>query len=116
MKYRLIYLTFLILALGAESCKKDKSEVQQLWNCNEAQHFDSTKLANNLVGTWKWKKKSYGLTTTPADKNVVVLFDSKGKFSVTENSVAVTRGNWRLKPVDSEIWGLALDTVSQYLY
>jgi hypothetical protein len=116
MKYRLIYLTFLILALGTESCKKDKSEMQLLWDCNKSQHFDSTKLANHLIGTWKWKKMSYGLTTTPADKNVVVLFDSKGKFSVSENSVTVTRGSWRLKPVDSEILGLSMDTPSQYLY
>ncbi len=120
---------FLIFATSLiwlnESCKKDnadsdsvKIDMKGLWECNEDQNYDSTKLAAKLVGNWQWFIYScyWSGTTNKADKDVRVTFTSYGTFWVKENSVIVTQGSWALKDEDSGILGLQLDTPSQYLY
>ena len=116
MKYLITPLAFLAL-FGFPSCTKDTniSEMQRLWDCNTSQHFDPAKLAAKLAGSWKWTSCSSGTDSRPANKNVIVTFTS-GKFSVTENSTVITRGNWHLKKIDQEILGLDMDTASTYLY
>ena len=114
---------FIFLFLLSQSCKKgdeNSSEInmQALYKCNDSQNFDSSNLAAKLIGTWKLKKISCfwsGATSNP-DKNVIVTFTNTGTFTVSENSIINTQGNWRLKIVDSGIHGLDLDTPSIYLY
>jgi hypothetical protein len=117
MKYLITLGTFLTL-FGFQSCTKDsniKTDIQRLWDCNASQHYDSTKLAGKLIGSWQWSEMSSEGVSKPKDKNVTVTFTS-GKFSVAENFTVVTRGNWQLKKVDNDILGLSMDTPSVFLY
>jgi len=119
MKKTIIFGTLLTILFVFQSCTKDtsvKNDIQGLWDCNASQNFDSTKLADKLIGSWQWTKSSSELVTKKADKKVVVTFTSDRKFTVVENSAIITQGNWRLKIVDSGILGLSLDTTSQFLY
>jgi hypothetical protein len=113
MKNILILLTA-TLFLG--SCKKEKIDAKHFWDCNAVQNFDSTKLAAKLIGSWQWTNQlCYLGKTTKADKNVEVSFTASGTFSVTENLVVITQGNWKLKNLDSITIGLLLDYSSEYL-
>ena len=119
MKYIITLGTFLILLMGTPSCKKDtmvKTDIKKLWDCNASQHFDSAKLADKLIGSWQWTETSSEKSTKQADKKVIVTFTSAGKFSVTENSTVLTQGNWQLKIEDGDMFGLSVDTASQFLY
>src|SRR5688500_14433724 len=111
-------LLLLTATLFLVSCKKEKIDMKHLWDCNAAQNFDSTKLAAKLIGSWRWTTQSCYWTgkTTKADKNVEVSFTASGTFSVVENSVIITQGNWKLTMVDSPVMGLDLGHFSDYLY
>lgn len=119
MKKILIAITFLVFLSLTNSCKKDPStfvNAAQLWDCNKTQEFDSTKLANKLIGSWQWSQSSTELGSKRADKNIKVTFSTTGTFSTTENSNVITQGHWRLKVVDSNILGLLMDNPSEYLH
>jgi len=119
MKNILTIITSLVLLSLTNSCKKDPStfaNAGQLWDCNKAQEFDSTKLADKLIGSWQWTETSSETATKQADKNIRVTFTSAGKFTVTENSTIITHGNWQMKIVDSGILGLSMDNPSEFLH
>lgn len=119
MKSTIIIWTVFTILIGFPSCTKDTSvnnDIQRLWDCNASQNFDSTKLAEKLIGSWQWTESSSELATKKTDKKVVVTFTADRRFYVIENSAIITQGNWRLKIVDSGILGLSLDTTSQFLY
>ncbi len=100
------------------SCKKDTLDISLFQQCHNSQSLDSTAISNNLAGSWIWTKQSCFWTgkTTTADKNIKVIFNSNATFSVLENSSILTQGNWGLKIIDSNMWGLDLTSPSEYLY
>ncbi|MGI6048624.1 MAG: hypothetical protein ACOYEG_11595 [Petrimonas sp.] len=120
MKNLFIISAFILISLLSFSCSKDSSEqidIVQLYNCHKSQKYDSTKLASKLIGTWKWTTYSAEIPgTIKADKNVFLNLTKEGEFTVTENSVVVTRGNWKLKVADIDLFALDLNNPSTYLY
>jgi len=120
MKNALIISAFIILSLLAFSCSKDNREqiaTKQLWDCYKSQNFDSTKLADKLSGTWKWTKYYAEIPgTNKATKDVILNLTKAGKFTVTENTVLITQGNWNLRVAAYDNYQLELSTPSTYLY
>jgi hypothetical protein len=121
MRNIFILVTILIITLIFQTCVKknefSKLNMKQIWDCNASQNFDSTKLAEKLIGTWKWINFSSEMTgLIEADKDILVSFSSSGTFIVSEKGTIVTQGQWALKIIDSTLYGLDLDTPSIYLY
>ena len=120
MKQLFTITTLFLMTFMINSCDKkttNQIDTKQLWDCNASQNFDSTKLANSIIGNWKWTTHSSEIGGTQnADKVVTVTFTADGTFAVSENSIIVTSGNWELKIKDSNIYGLDLDNPSIYLY
>jgi hypothetical protein len=102
-------------------CKKtDDSEgfnIEYFSDCNASQNFDSTKLAEELVGSWKWTQFYSELGgKVNADKEVVISFTSAGIFTVTEEGIIVTQGCWALKTNEyRQTYELDIDASSKYL-
>ncbi|HAH22315.1 MAG TPA: hypothetical protein DCL77_00845 [Prolixibacteraceae bacterium] len=107
MKYLFIISAFIFISLLTSSCSKEKSDqkdrsnqidTQQLFDCNKSQNYDSTKLASKLIGTWRWTTSYAEMGgTTKADKAVFLNFTQTGTYTVTENSVVISLGNWDFK-------------------
>jgi len=111
-------LFILAICAGLLSCKKDNLDTNSYWHCHTSQNLDSALIAGKLVGSWSWTKQFCFSTgeTINANKNVKVNFNSNGTFIVSENSNIATQGNWKLKIVDSNMWGLDLTSPSVYLH
>lgn len=112
-------LLFIILMLTSilSSCKKEKINVNDFWECSKSLNLDSTAIANKLTANWTWKKQSCFWTgqTKKADKDVKVNFNTNRTFTVTQNEIIVAQGSWKLKIVDSNMYGLDLSQFSEYL-
>ena len=113
-----IFLFLLALTLFFSCSKKDTIDVPTFWQCNKNQNLDSTAIANKLLGSWVWAIQSCGdvPTVKTADKNVIVNFNINGNFNKVENGTVITQGTWKLKIVDSNMYGLELTQPSQYLH
>jgi len=120
MKNLLIISAFIFISLLTFSCSKDKLDqidTKQLWDCYKSQNYDSTKLASELLGTWKWTAYHVEVPgTNKANKDVFLNLTKTGTFTVTENSVVITQGNWNLRIVDINNYELELNNPSTYLY
>jgi len=120
MKNTIIISAFIIISLLSQFCSKDnleKIDTKQLWNCYKALNYDSTKLAIKLIGTWKWTAYQAEIPgANNADKEVFLTLTKTGTYTVTENSVVITQGNWNLKIVDFNSYELAVNEPSVYLY
>ena len=113
---RLLFILALIVFLS--SCKKDTLDLDNFWQCKKTQNLDSTAIVNKLSGSWIWAKQScesYSKVKS-ADKTVKITFNVIGTFNVVENEIIVTQGTWKLKIVDSNMYGLDLSQPGQYLY
>jgi hypothetical protein len=113
------YIVFLLAApLLLLSCKKNELDIAEIWHCNNAQQLDSAAIIVKITGSWKWTKQSCFWTskTTKADKDTKVTFNPNASFTVTENSSIITQGNWGIKRIDNNNWGLNLSSASTYLY
>jgi hypothetical protein len=109
----------LVLLSGWQSCKKDTLlviDIGSLAECTRSQHFDSTKLAAKLMGSWRWMETSSESGPGKADKDIKVTFTSAGKFTLTENSTILSRGSWQLKNDDSGGFELETDHLGSMLY
>lgn len=119
-KIKTLELFLIILALTAffNSCKKDTIDIDNFLQCTKTQNLDSALVANKLSGSWIWKKQScdYDKKVKRADKTVKVTFNSNGTFNVVETANIVAQGTWKLKILDSALYGLDLSQPSQYLY
>ncbi len=113
-----LIIIILTLTLILNSCKKETINLNDFWQCNKSQNLDTTAIASKLTGSWTWKKQScfWSGKTIRADKAVKVTFNSNRTFSLSENSIIVTQGIWKLKIVDSNMYGLDLTQPSEYLY
>jgi hypothetical protein len=116
-------LLILTICLGLISCKKGASDISSIdinsfWQCHSSQNLDSASITNKLAGSWIWTKQSCYISgmSVNAEKNIRIIFNLTGNFSVSENSNVITQGNWKLKIVDSNMWGLDLTFPSNYLY
>jgi len=100
------------------SCKKDTSDNQFFWQCDNSQNLDSTATATKIIGSWRWlqQRSSAGGEVTMADKTVIVTFNSDSTFTVRENSSVTTQGNWKLYMFSDNTWALDLTSPSNYLY
>lgn len=110
-------LLLLIIFLIFLSCKKNNDRT--LWECGNSQFLDSALISNKIIGSWVWTKQLCGDgngNVMTATKNIKITFNSNTTFTVLENSSIITQGNWKLKIVDSNIWGLDLTSSSEYLY
>ncbi len=111
-------LTLLILTicLALFSCKKHVAAINPLafWTCTITEN-DSTLIAQKLAGSWKWTKQFCSSQITPANKSVTVIFNSNAGFTITEDSVITTQGNWKLQNAGPNQWQLSLDSSSNYL-
>jgi hypothetical protein len=119
MKNILVFTPLLTILFLAQSCKKDlavKIDIQKFWKCSASQNFDSTKLADELIGSWRWAQFATEAFSKNADKIVNVTFTRVGKFSISENSKVITTGDWSLIAGDSNTFELNLSTPGEYLY
>ena len=102
-----------------ESCKKGEINHKKLWKCYDSENYDSLKLASKLVGSWEWisEYNIWAGITTEADKAVHITMTPSGGFSVTENSIIVTQGNWQLNHIGGSSFVLELDPQAKdYFY
>lgn len=120
MRNTFIVVVFIIIAMQNQSCLKDevdRIDMNQFWNCYSSQNYDSIKLASKLIGAWKWTEYNAALPVTKkADKDIILNLTESGTFTVTESSVIITQGNWKLKIADSNCYELDLDESSSYLH
>jgi hypothetical protein len=120
MRSPFIISAFIVISFLTFSCSKDKIEqidTTQLWDCFKSQNYDSAKLASKLIGTWKWTKYYAEIPgTNKANKDVFMNLTKEGSFVVTENSIVITQGNWKLRVVDFSNFELDLNKPSIYLY
>jgi len=63
-------------------------------------------------------KQRWGSTgkVVMADKKIKVTFNSNSTYTVLEDSSIVAQGNWNLKIVYANMWGLHLTSPNSYLY
>ena len=115
MKQTLLSLTICFLLF---SCKKNISNGQFFSQCNKTQILDSATISNKIVGSWTFIKKRLGSTgkVEVADKNIKAIFNSDSTYVVLEDSSILTQGNWSLKIVLDNMWGLDLTSPNNYLY
>ena len=115
MKPTLIVITICFLLF---SCKKNTSDKQLFLQCNNPQYLDSTAISNKIVGSWTLIKQRWGSTgeVVMADKNIKVTFNANSTYTVVEDSSVLAQGNWNLKIVLDNMWGLDLTEPSNYLY
>ena len=114
-----ILLIILLMIIITSSCKYDKMQPKQpkvdiggIWSCTDAQKFDSAKLANKLIGAWKWAgHDNGGGDWIDADKNVIVKYDSTGNFTFQEDT-AITNGQWSLYITDFTYYGISMSNVT----
>lgn len=113
-----LLLLILPSALLFTSCKKDSIGIVSIWQCNSVQNLDSAAISKKITGSWKWMKYSCfdAGKNIVADKNIKVTFNTNLTFTVFENTSIVSQGNWVLKIIDSNIWGVELSLPSDYLY
>ena len=114
MKQVLFLLTICLILL---SCKKNNNRT--LWDCNNSPFLDSVTISNKIIGSWLWTKQLCGdgaVSILIANKNIKITFNASATFTVYENSRILTQGNWNLKTVDINAWGLHLTSPSEYLY
>jgi hypothetical protein len=116
-----VLLLLLLISLFLFSCSKDSEPDQQkFWDCHTSQNFDSTAIANRLLGTWNLSSQMCGPGAAggPVVLRIAVksTFNTDGSFSVVDHSSTLTQGNWKLKIVDANMWGLDLSVQSNYLY
>jgi hypothetical protein len=71
-----------------------------------------------LLGTWSFSSRfcESSSSINPAYFYVKINFDANGSFTVTAHSGTLTQGNWKLKMVDTNSWGLDLTSPSEFLY
>lgn len=115
MKQTLLSLTICFLLF---SCKKNASNDQLFSQCNRPQLLDSTAISNKIVGSWTLIKQRLGSTgkVEVAKQNIKVIFNSNSTYVVMEDSSTLTQGNWSLKIVLDNMWGLDLTSPNNYLY
>jgi len=108
----------IIMSIILTSCKKETIDVNSFWNCNNSQGLDSLATANKLSSSWLWSKQycDNGMGTKKADKNIKIIFNSIGTFSILENSISISQGTWKLKKVEDNLYALNLSQPSKYLY
>ena len=114
MKNVLLLITICLIIL---SCKKNNDRV--LWECTNPGFSDSATISNKIIGSWLWTKQLCGDgagSILIANKNIKITFNTNATFTVYENSTILTQGNWNLKTVDINAWGLHLTSPSEYLY
>ena len=114
MKNVLLLITICLIIL---SCKKNNDRI--LWECNNSPFPDSVTISNKIIGSWLWTKQLCGDgagSILIANKNIKITFNASATFTVYENSTILTQGNWNLKTVDINAWGLHLTSPSEYLY
>jgi len=117
MRNTFIIAVLIIIAIQNQSCLKDKEDqidINQFWNCYSSQNYDSSKLASKLIGSWKLTVSNAALPA--AEKDVIVNLTALGTYTVIENSVIITKGNWKLKITDGSYYELDLDEPSSYLH
>jgi hypothetical protein len=115
MKNPYLICISLLLLLFFGSCHKKSSRKNKLADCSREQHFDSTKLAENLIGSWRWTELVTEVSTRLADKNVFVIFEKNGTFSFIEGTDQIVQGKWSLKISDSNFFELVVDRSSEFL-
>ena len=115
MKQTLLSLTICFLFF---SCKKNISNDQFFLQCNNTQILDSATISKKIVGSWILIKQRLGSTgeVKVADKNIKAIFNSDSTYVVLEDSSILTQGNWSLKIVLDNMWGLDLTSPNNYLY
>jgi hypothetical protein len=113
-----IIILVAVLLMGLASCKKMKGSTENFWECHKAQNLDSFAISNKMVGSWKWQKRRCFWTNREeaADKDIKLTFNANGTFSVAESGNIITQGNWHLRIIDSDMWGLDITADSEYLY
>lgn len=120
MKNLFVILTTLIIFSFLQSCKKVKPlniDVTAYHQCHTSQNYDSSSIASKLVGTWKWTMVScfWSGTTERSKSEVVVTFTEVGTFTVMEDGVVTTQGNWQLKSDNNKIFSLDIDQHSSFI-
>ncbi|HEY5391500.1 MAG TPA: hypothetical protein VIJ57_05260 [Hanamia sp.] len=80
--------------------------------------MDSATISKKIVGSWILIKQRLGSTgeVKVADKNIKAIFNSDSTYVVLEDSSILTQGNWSLKIVLDNMWGLVLTSPNNYLY
>ncbi len=113
--------TLLLMAVcfATPSCKKSSSVTtgtQDIYTCYISQHLTKDGLAAKLVGTWNWTSRTCEVVgTTAADKIITVSFASDGTYVLSLNKTLLATGDWKLKLVDGEFYGLDIINMSEYL-
>jgi len=109
-------LLSLAIGLLLFSCKKN-AEDQPFWQCGTPQSLDSTSISSKIAGSWTLIKQRWGSNgkVVMADKNIKVTFNSNSTYTVLEDSAILAQGNWSLKILFDNWWGLNLTSPSSYL-
>ncbi len=82
--------------------------------CNT--YDDSATISIKIIGLWKLRTSTcWKSTETPADKNIQVNVVSNGTYTVTEKTVVVAQGNWKLKSIVTNQWIMDLTVPYEYL-
>ncbi len=114
-----ILLLFSIICLCLFSCnKKNTVDLDSFFDCNASQHLDSAAISNKLAGSWFFSMRFCGSggSALGIPINVKANFDANSSFTLTDHYGILTQGNWKLKIVDTNLWGLDLTSQSDFLY
>ena len=102
------------------ACNKDHVlQTPQASPCTNGRQYDTTSMANMLVGTWKFKTWFCGECVNPGwhypNKDVEVTFTASRTFTLKENAVTVAQGSWYFQSLFSNYWGLRTTSSTDYL-
>ena len=96
--------------------QKNASNEQLFSQCSSEDLLDSAAIAHNILGDWTLVKQRLGRgKVVLADKKIKAIFNADSTYRVLENSSILTEGNWRLKKVLDNRWGLDCSTQNNYL-
>ena len=115
---RFIRVPLIGITLALISCKKDNTTVTRSFvSCSDTQQLDSSAIHNRLIGTWTLELRRCFNSTTPLHPVVDqrVNFKTDNSYQVYSNTAILAGGNWQLKDLGENRWGLNLSTPSPLL-
>lgn len=121
------YLTTLILRLVVFSvcCQSDNSqprpiEPDNLYSCYYAYHWKEDKLAESLLGKWKYiyleNAWHYGKGLNTENENLTLEFNSDSVLIIQKGREILHTTKWKIAKKDFQMYGLDLESPSPYLY
>ena len=93
-----IFLSFLFLFCACQKEETPDFETKTFLDCHEEQAWDSTKVANHLIGEWEWQsiKCFWQAENDTLHQGLRIRFQENGKLVMEENEMFAQEASWQI--------------------